>query len=277
MAEPNAICDYIEPIKAWRVFTFDGRRLMSLNGWVWRESTLRAQCMPVKKPIIFYIHRTLFHSMPDEKCSCGVYSLKSPWPECVEWGIRDVFPLMLISEVEIWGDVVIHEKGYRSEFCRILKVYVPAHRIRAMHLSVNSVWDGQIDAMDALKRYDVEVVEYEQLRKVVWDGNNPTIITGLMRLDDYGVVVRRMSPRELSPFIFVPISDSLISCVTETVPFRALELQKSNVGLPDLVANFETEENYVSRCGNRQGEGGGEGRFWSREAYSVSSRLGGIW
>ena len=215
--------------------------------------------------------------MPDEKCSCGVYSLKSPWPECVEWGIRDVFPLMLISEVEIWGDVVIHEKGYRSEFCRILKVYVPAHRIRAMHLSVNSVWDGQIDAMDALKRYDVEVVEYEQLRKVVWDGNNPTIITGLMRLDDYGVVVRRMSPRKLSPFIFVPISDSLISCVTETVPFRALELQKSNVGLPDLVANFETEENYVSRCGNRQGEGGGEGRFWSREAYSVSSRLGGIW
>jgi hypothetical protein len=146
-----------------------------------------------------------------------------------------------------------------------------------MHLSVNSVWDGQIDAMDALKRYDVEVVEYEQLRKVVWDGNNPTIITGLMRLDDYGVVVRRMSPRELSPFIFVPISDSLISYVTETVPFRALELQKSNVGLPDLVANFETEENYVSRCGNRQGEGGGEGRFWSREAYSVSSRLGGIW
>ena len=124
------------------------------------------------------------------------------------------------------------------------------------------LWAGHPDPIDVLMQYGIGVVEYEGLRKVVWDGSTPTPLSPLMCLDERGVVVRRMSPRALSPFIFVPTIDALLSHFTETVPFRALELEKSKVGLPDLVANFETEENYVSRCGDRKSESGGEGRPW---------------
>lgn len=63
-----------------------------------------AQCMPFQD--------TQFrHVAPKVSCMCGYYAFKKPEDVAV-WSIE--------AKVEMWGNVIEHEKGYRSEYVRLL-------------------------------------------------------------------------------------------------------------------------------------------------------------
>jgi len=100
-----SVPDYISPIVGWRVWRWDAAGLRSLNGKRWSpRQPLAAKCGAG------YAHDA--HEPPRLDCTCGVYAARN-----IEHlrqlgyegrGIR--------GEVHLWGTVVEHEFGYRSEF-----------------------------------------------------------------------------------------------------------------------------------------------------------------
>jgi len=57
--------------------------------------------------------------IPGEDCSCGIYSLKSPEPDLV-----DYWPF-IIGQVLIWGKVIEGEIGYRSSHAMVSLFLIP--------------------------------------------------------------------------------------------------------------------------------------------------------
>lgn len=54
------------------------------------------------------------HKAPDENCSCGFYALKER-PDDVQAAV--------LLEVELYGEVIVAEKGYRAEWQRVLAIH----------------------------------------------------------------------------------------------------------------------------------------------------------
>jgi hypothetical protein len=112
--------DAIQPIRAWRVWagaaTGDGlvelRSLTDAAGrtrWPVGEA-LHARCMRGR------------HPAPSTECSCGIYAHRSRGAALAH---ARATPGSIVGEVELWGRVIEHEHGYRSEYARIRALWVP--------------------------------------------------------------------------------------------------------------------------------------------------------
>jgi hypothetical protein len=55
---------------------------------------------------------SVFHSSPEEECSCGIYAAKT-FQDLVKLGYSDY---EVFGEVHLWGFVVEHRLGYRGQF-----------------------------------------------------------------------------------------------------------------------------------------------------------------
>ena len=112
--------DAIEPIRAWRVWAGsamgDGTvELRSLTDAARRThwpvgEALHARCMRGR------------HPAPSAECSCGIYAHRSRGAALAH---ARATPGSIVGEVELWGRVIEHEHGYRSEYARIRTLWVP--------------------------------------------------------------------------------------------------------------------------------------------------------
>lgn len=116
------------PIIGFRVWRLDSKGLHSLNSWhLWNNAKMNAQC-------------SAGHRVPEEKCMCGGYAfftqkqaqnaatnsigefdfiiriIRILWKLLgVEWTDE-----LIYGAVIGWGKVIVHEKGFRSEFQQII-------------------------------------------------------------------------------------------------------------------------------------------------------------
>jgi len=112
--------DAIQAIRAWRVWaaaaTADGVvELRSLTDAARRTrwpvgAALQARCMRAR------------HPAPSTECSCGIYAHRSRGAALAH---ARATPGSIVGEVELWGRVIEHEHGYRSEYARIRALWVP--------------------------------------------------------------------------------------------------------------------------------------------------------
>jgi preprotein translocase subunit YajC len=109
------IADYISPVVGYRVWHWDVSGLKSLNGEPWLPGRmLSAVCRAGANGFISGLARVTHD--PDElpcfKCTCGIYAAKTTEQlrQCAyrRFGVH--------GEVSLWGTVVEHERGWRSQF-----------------------------------------------------------------------------------------------------------------------------------------------------------------
>lgn len=123
--EPNDEFWSADVVVAWRSWAWDGR---SLHGFrvAWKDSTFVAVCEGCRRS-------------PGWDHACGIYATRDR--EDVE--LFGQVPV--IGRVEMWGDVVEHEFGYRSSHARITDMWVdsPVHarRLGRSYPDVR-VWEG---------------------------------------------------------------------------------------------------------------------------------------
>jgi hypothetical protein len=110
--------DQVEPIRAWRgvslVYSADGITLGAMNsqyGTFGTEAT--AEC---KAPDILYPRHG---AAPGLNCTCGFYGVKKK---------LDAFSGAFVAEVDFYGTVIEHERGYRAEYQRVLSLRVGSRR-----------------------------------------------------------------------------------------------------------------------------------------------------
>jgi hypothetical protein len=112
--------DAIQPIRAWRVWAGsamgDGTvELRSLT------DAARRTCWPVGEALHARCMRGR-HPAPSIECSCGIYAHRSRGAAVAH---ARATPGSIVGEVELWGRVIEHEHGYRSEYARIRALWVP--------------------------------------------------------------------------------------------------------------------------------------------------------
>ena len=110
--------DYISPIVGWRVWRWDAAGLKSLNGKRWSpRQPLAAKCGAGTA------HEA--HEPPRADFTCGVYASKSR----EHLRMTEYEPLGIRGEVHLWGTVVEHELGWRSQFAYPKTLYLPPNLI----------------------------------------------------------------------------------------------------------------------------------------------------
>ena len=142
--------DAIDPIRAWRVWLpsvdVDGSLMLcSLTeaggGARWAAGDpLRASCP------------TGEHEAPRGECTCGIYAHKS-WASASHHA-RGVAGAV-VGEVQLWGRVIEHERGYRAQFARPCALWLPVV-FAAQSPRIEDVVDS-LSRRSALDRYRVPV------------------------------------------------------------------------------------------------------------------------
>jgi hypothetical protein len=99
--------DFMEPLRAYRAWTFKDGRLLSLNGVEWKPGeAMVAKCRN------FTIYDTPCHDAPVSTCTCGIYAGKN-----LEHLVEINYAGMGIhGEVDLWGRVMECELGYRAQY-----------------------------------------------------------------------------------------------------------------------------------------------------------------
>jgi len=116
-----------EPVIGFRDFvlrtSIDGPILMSRNDhpWVYRKR-MRALCASTNSGQPFSKH-----DAPEENCQCGIYGYARPNDPNLQQ--RDV----VWGEIAMWGEVLICEKGYRSQFAYPLNLFIRDNGTRNVH------------------------------------------------------------------------------------------------------------------------------------------------
>ena len=114
-----------DAVVAWRSWAWDGRLLHGFRV-AWKDSVFAAQCAQCDRS-------------PGWEHACGIYAAKDR--EDVE--LFGQVPV--VGRVEMWGDVVEHEFGYRSSHARVTDVWVGsavhARRLGRAYPGVR-VWEG---------------------------------------------------------------------------------------------------------------------------------------
>lgn len=125
---------YVTAYRLWEVDSY-GYLCSTTSGYRWPAGApIVAQCLD---------NYAVHDQTPDFKCVCGIYALKSPYPECSSGDY-------IGGTVALWGYVVEHEIGYRAE-----KAY-PLSLFTCGHTSMDSL--GPI--VKAGKIYGIPVLSY---------------------------------------------------------------------------------------------------------------------
>ncbi len=113
------IPDYISPVVAHRVWRLDERGLRSLNGELWFPGQhLKARCRVA--PAARHLADAA-NEVPHGKCTCGIYAAKNS-EHLRQIGYADGG---ICGEVYLWGTVVEHKLGWRSQFAYPKSVSLP--------------------------------------------------------------------------------------------------------------------------------------------------------
>lgn len=134
----------VEPIKAWKladlVVTDEGVKLRGVGYRVSYGPNDQAKCNPG------YQVTASSHAVPEASCTCGFYALRSR-----EEALNAGYSAHAVLEVELFGKVIKHERGYRAERQRVLAVHVlPSSAARGGLVVLPPALDG--DDMAALER-----------------------------------------------------------------------------------------------------------------------------
>jgi hypothetical protein len=134
-----SVPDYISPIVGWRVWRWDVSGLKSLNGKRWSpRQPLAAKCGAGRA------HDA--HEPPQTDCTCGVYAAKSR-EHLRQFGYERHG---IHGEVHLWGTVVEHEFGWRSQFAYPKALFLPPDLIPSDTKEMES-------RMGALAAYDLDI------------------------------------------------------------------------------------------------------------------------
>ena len=104
------IPDYISPVVAYRVWRWKETGLQSLNGEQWRPGQhleARSRVAPAARHL-----EEARNEVPHRKCTCGIYAAKTS-EHLRQIGYAD---RGICGEVYLWGTVVEHKLGWRSQF-----------------------------------------------------------------------------------------------------------------------------------------------------------------
>ena len=133
--------DFVRPALGFRSWVVDQHgvlRPISAVG-TWTPGVNHAEC-----------HRGLRHRAPAADCECGLYALH-------EFGDRTWAPPgpdVVHGAVIGWGDVEVHETGFRAEFARVVALAEPSHVLGARALTL---------AERSARLYGVELVSHSHL------------------------------------------------------------------------------------------------------------------
>ena len=109
--------DYAEVVVGWRAWIVGpGPVLLSMNGTPWEPGEkLSAECGKS-------------HDVPDESCSCGIYSAGScSTLSAMTYGDYNLkrSDVRVVGEVSLWGGVIPAEWGYRAQLAYPKRLFVP--------------------------------------------------------------------------------------------------------------------------------------------------------
>lgn len=104
-----------EPVRAWKFQNVTRRADGSLSIYGFGGEYGVEAVAECRAHVNDYLNpRPRNHAVPDEDCSCGFYGLKEKPSE--------IGPGQHLLEVEMYGKVIPHEKGYRAEKMRVLSI-----------------------------------------------------------------------------------------------------------------------------------------------------------
>lgn len=113
-----------EYVVGWRAWNWDGSALRGVYAQ-WPSARFEATCSHCE-------------TVPSWHHVCGVYAAKRPEDVYVFYGGSPI-----VGRIEMWGDVIEHDNGYRASHARITALWVDdprrAERIRAAYPGVNVV------------------------------------------------------------------------------------------------------------------------------------------
>jgi hypothetical protein len=111
----------------WRAWNWDGSALRGVYAQ-WPSTRFEATCSHCE-------------TVPSWDHVCGVYAAKRPEDVYVFYGGSPI-----VGQIEMWGDVIEHENGYRASHARITALWVDdlrrAERIRAAYPEVEVAVGG---------------------------------------------------------------------------------------------------------------------------------------
>lgn len=150
------VADYVEPahgFRMWRTGELDGLAYLTstTGGVMWpTDNALQAQHVGDSAA---WLALNIYHLAdkdpvpPVRRCACGIYA----YTDAAELIRGEATAMALyqrvIGEVELWGKVWEHERGYRAQFARVRSLWWTGH---GMSLPVVQV---------LADRYNVPVVE----------------------------------------------------------------------------------------------------------------------
>lgn len=110
--------DVVEPLTAYRGFELDDGFLESVSfGVQWPlDEPLHAVC---EAGCDCCDDSNPHHTAPNPDCVCGIYAYKSIEAMKVYYGMS----VGVIARVELWGQVMPHEHGYRAEYARVVELF----------------------------------------------------------------------------------------------------------------------------------------------------------
>lgn len=122
----NGMGDYstifvAEPITAYKAWYVNPTNFRLRSTWIqthyWDAGkSYKANCLVdvggAKEP----------HKSPIKECSCGFYTLKVLNSQRFYNATTIDSYYLAYGEAEIWGKVIEHEEGYRSQYCRMKRI-----------------------------------------------------------------------------------------------------------------------------------------------------------
>lgn len=96
------------PLVGWRAWSLHDDQLVGATGWPWRSRIRRAWCATWHDPGGV--------DLPFDHCVCGLYAYKDRSVVFAQAG-------SIWGQVSLWGQVAIHESGYRAEWARIDRLW----------------------------------------------------------------------------------------------------------------------------------------------------------
>ena len=128
------------PLYGYRAWRLRGSGLYSFSGW---------RAWPADSPKVALCWRNFLalgiaHHAPGSGCNCGIYAWKEPPTQ--PFSPQGMTPVWGV--VQLWGKVVLHAAGYRSQYARPVALeYAPgleavAARYRVILLRTLSEWTG---------------------------------------------------------------------------------------------------------------------------------------